>query len=96
MRKARCLLIEKLIKAVVTLPLNTLQNCTVVNTAQGRRHGRTEVVLLEGIRHLEAASVNQVGTTIKAQISHIGSHAWTTYAHVLESAITKARSEKYR
>ncbi len=42
---------EKLINAVVTLPLNTLQSYTDVNLQalwEGRR-GRTEVVLFEGI-----------------------------------------------
>ena len=49
MCEARCVLIEKLIKAVVMLPLNTLQSRTVVNSVQERRRGPTEVVLLEGI-----------------------------------------------
>jgi hypothetical protein len=49
MSEARCLLVEKLIKAVATLPLNTLQSRTVVNLVPERRRGHTEVALLEGI-----------------------------------------------
>jgi hypothetical protein len=95
-REARCLLIEKLIKAVVTLPLNTLQSRTVVNSVQERRRRPTEVVLLEGIRYLKVVGVSQVVTTMVDQMAHMGSQAWITYPHMLQDATINARSGGHR
>jgi hypothetical protein len=70
MHEARCLLMEKLIKAVVTLPLNTLYGRAKINPVRERCRGPTEVVLFEGIRHLEATEVSQFVTNGRSNSSH--------------------------
>ena len=73
----------KLMHAVVTLPLNTL-GCSTWGkmSLSGPAQGSIHVIR----RELERIRVK----------THIGSHACTTYANMLQLATTKARSRSSR